>query len=134
MKDARAVIVLRDGADVAEALRRLAPLGLRQVDSAQVAGALRAVHPDPVIPDVYLVHGTEGLRPAGAPTEQLSRREQEMLQLIASGLSNEEIAGRLYLSRNSVKSYVRSAYRKIGVTRRTQAAMWWVEHGAFGQA
>ena len=98
MKDAKAVIVLRDGADVAEALRRLAPLRLRQVDSAQVAGALRA------------------------------------LQLIASGLSNEEIAGRLYLSRNSVKSSVRSAYRKIGVTRRTQAAMWWVEHGAFGQA
>ena len=50
------------------------------------------------------------------------------------GLSNDEIARRLYLSINSVKTYIRSAYRKIGVTRRTQAAMWWVEHGAFGQA
>ncbi len=54
----------------------------------------------------------------------LSPREAEILALITQGLSNQEIADRAYLSINSVKTYIRSAYRKIGVTRRTQAAVW----------
>ena len=44
-----------------------------------------------------------------------------MLALITQGLSNQEIADRTYLSINSVKTYIRTAYRKIGVTRRSQA-------------
>ncbi len=63
-------------------------------------------------------------RPAG-----LSPREAEILALITQGLSNQEIADRAYLSINSVKTYIRSAYRKIGVERRTQAALWGVSHG-----
>jgi two-component system, NarL family, response regulator LiaR len=59
----------------------------------------------------------------------LSPREAEVLALITQGLSNQEIADRAYLSINSVKTYIRSAYRKIGVDRRTKAVLWGVSHG-----
>ena len=52
-----------------------------------------------------------------------------MLELVTVGRSNDEIAKRLFLSINSVKSYIRTGYRKIGATRRTQAVLWGVEHG-----
>jgi two-component system, NarL family, response regulator LiaR len=59
----------------------------------------------------------------------LSARESEVLCLIAQGLSNQEIADRAYLSINSVKTYIRSAYRKIRVERRTQAVLWATRNG-----
>ncbi len=59
----------------------------------------------------------------------LSAREAEVLALITQGLTNELIARHTYLSANSVKSYIRSAYRKIGVTSRSQAVVWGVRHG-----
>lgn len=59
----------------------------------------------------------------------LSSREAEIIALITQGLSNQEIADRAYLSINSVKTYIRSAYRKIGVTSRSQAVLWGVDNG-----
>lgn len=59
----------------------------------------------------------------------LSSREAEVLALITQGMSNSEIAKGMYLSPNSVKSYIRSAYRKIGVARRTQAVSWGMRRG-----
>jgi two-component system, NarL family, response regulator LiaR len=59
----------------------------------------------------------------------LSQREAQMLALISQGLSNREIAQTTYLSINSVKTYVRAAYRKIGVARRSQAVRWALQHG-----
>jgi len=59
----------------------------------------------------------------------LSPREAEILALITQGLRNQEIADRAYLSINSVKTYIRSAYRKIGVDRRSQAVLWGVANG-----
>jgi NarL family two-component system response regulator LiaR len=59
----------------------------------------------------------------------LSSREAEMVALITQGLSNQEIARRAYLSVNSVKTYIRSAYRKMQVTSRSQAVLWGVENG-----
>jgi DNA-binding NarL/FixJ family response regulator len=59
----------------------------------------------------------------------LTEREAEVLALITQGLSNQEIAERSYLSINSVKTYIRTAYRKIGVTRRSQAVVWGMKHG-----
>ncbi|MEL4358791.1 MULTISPECIES: response regulator transcription factor [unclassified Luteococcus] len=59
----------------------------------------------------------------------LTMRESEMITMITQGMSNAEIAEHTYLSPNSVKSYIRSAYRKIGVKRRSQAVAWGIEHG-----
>jgi DNA-binding NarL/FixJ family response regulator len=59
----------------------------------------------------------------------LSRREMEILELIITGLTNQEIAATLWLSINSVKTYIRTAYRKIGATRRPEAVLWGYHHG-----
>ncbi|HEY9293623.1 MAG TPA: response regulator transcription factor [Microlunatus sp.] len=61
--------------------------------------------------------------------EGLTAREAEVLALITQGLSNQEIAERTHLSLNSIKTYIRSCYRRIGVTTRTNAVLWGVEHG-----
>ena len=59
----------------------------------------------------------------------LTGREIEVLALIGEGLTNQEIADRVFISINSVKTYIRSAYRKIGVNSRSQAAVWGLQHG-----
>jgi DNA-binding NarL/FixJ family response regulator len=59
----------------------------------------------------------------------LSPREGSVLGLVVSGLSNQQIADRLYLSINSVKTYIRSTYRKVGVSSRAQAVAWGIQHG-----
>jgi NarL family two-component system response regulator LiaR len=59
----------------------------------------------------------------------LTVRESEIVALITQGLSNQEIADRSYLSINSVKTYIRTAYRKMGVERRAQAVLWGIRHG-----
>jgi len=59
----------------------------------------------------------------------LSERESEILTLICRGMSNLQIAQQLYLSINSIKTYIRTAYRKIGAESRSQAVIWGVKHG-----
>ena len=75
--------------------------------------------------------GAPPRRPRGGPGREagLTAREAEVLALITQGLSNQEIAQRSYLSINSVKTYIRTAYRKIGVERRAQAVVWGMQHG-----
>jgi LuxR family maltose regulon positive regulatory protein len=53
--------------------------------------------------------------------EPLSARERDVLQLIAEGLSNQEVAARLFLSLHTVKVHARNIYAKLAVTNRTQA-------------
>jgi DNA-binding NarL/FixJ family response regulator len=53
----------------------------------------------------------------------LTRREHEILALLAEGRSNRSIAQYLYLSEKTVKAHLASIFRKLGVTNRTQAAM-----------
>ena len=57
------------------------------------------------------------------------KRQAEIIALITQGLSNQDIAQRSYLSINSVKTYIRTAYRKMNVASRSQAVLWGVSHG-----
>ena len=61
------------------------------------------------------------------PTDELAtltERERDVLELIGQGLSNREIAERLFLAEKTVKNYVTSVLAKLGMQRRTQAAAW----------
>ena len=66
--------------------------------------------------------------PADRPAT-LTAREEQMVRMIAAGHTNAEIAAELYLSTTTVKSYIRSAYRKLGITRRAEAVRWAIDHG-----
>jgi DNA-binding NarL/FixJ family response regulator len=52
----------------------------------------------------------------------LTNRQREVLELVVEGLSNAEIASRLYLSESTVKQHLRAAYKLLGVHNRTEAA------------
>jgi len=51
----------------------------------------------------------------------ITRREMEILALVAQGMSNREIAGKLFVSENTVKTHCSRAFDKLGARRRTQA-------------
>ena len=61
--------------------------------------------------------------------EGLTARESEVVSLITQGYYNKDIVETTMLSINSIKSYIRSAYRKIGVTSRSRAILWGIDHG-----
>src|ERR1700733_9300346 len=103
----------------------------KTLPSRDLVAALEAVHAgDMVISD------PGGPRARSAPgldwpgrTEGLSDRESEILALITQGKNNADVARLTYLSPNTVKSYIRSIYRKINAGSRTQAVLWGVAHG-----
>jgi two-component system, NarL family, response regulator LiaR len=105
----------------------------KTIDTVDLVAALEKVHGGSVV-----VSDTDPAEAVEAEISQgdwpgrdhgLSARESEVLALIAQGLSNQEIAERAFLSINSVKTYIRSAYRKLGVQRRTQAVIWATQNG-----
>jgi DNA-binding CsgD family transcriptional regulator/ArsR family metal-binding transcriptional regulator len=61
--------------------------------------------------------------------DPLSRREIQVLQMLANGFTNKEISSRLHISEHTVKSHVVHIFNKIGVNDRTQASVWAVSHG-----
>ncbi len=85
-------------------------------------------------PDQLIV--TEVSSPSEAPTEltlssistELTVRETEVLRLIASGLSSNEVASCLVLSSHTVNAHIRSIYRKLGVNSRSAATRYAIEH------
>jgi two-component system, NarL family, response regulator LiaR len=113
-----------------EALERgVAGYLTKQMGAEELRDALRRIH-----------HGEVVVAPAGdveGPTngswpgreEGLTPREAEVIALITRGLSNQEIAEKTCLSINSVKSYIRTSYRKMGIASRTNAVLWGLEHG-----
>jgi DNA-binding NarL/FixJ family response regulator len=76
-----------------------------------------------------------GTRPSGQPSpppelpDGLTRREGEVLSLIAQGLSNQEIAGRLFVSEATVKTHINNIFGKTGVRDRAQAVTYAYRHG-----
>jgi DNA-binding NarL/FixJ family response regulator len=118
--------------DLIESARKQGAHGYlsKTLPARDLVAALEAVHAgEPVISDVPPRTRTAvGLDWPGRG-EGLSDRESEILALITQGKSNADVARLTYLSPNTVKSYIRSVYRKIGVTSRTQAVLWGVDHG-----
>ena len=106
---------------------------LKERDDVEVALAIRSILRggapiDPFVAREILkqisiptISGTvEQNRPA-ADQETLTQREQEILSLVAQGLSNREIAEQLCVSRYTVESHIKHIYRKLSVSKRTKA-------------
>jgi DNA-binding NarL/FixJ family response regulator len=112
------------------------------LNAGAAAYVSKGLEAEELVEAIERVHAGERLVPDGGGTVNpkpdsswpgkehgLTVREAEIVALITQGLSNQEIAERSYLSINSVKTYIRTAYRKIGVERRAQAVLWGIKHG-----
>jgi DNA-binding NarL/FixJ family response regulator len=105
----------------------------RAVETFDLAGAVPANIRGPELLDAIAVVAAGGrlALPVEVPS-LLSRREAEIVGLIVEGLSNVEITQRLVISPNTLKSHIRQAYRKIGVSTRAQAVAWAAERQRTG--
>jgi DNA-binding NarL/FixJ family response regulator len=135
--DTRVVVLTTyaEDADILAALRAGA-LGYLTKDAGrtQIAAAVRAAAGGQSVLDPQvqqrLLAAAGGAPPA--PTvlpDGLTAREGDVLRLIAAGLSNREIAGRLYVSEATVKSHINRLFAKTGVRDRAQAVQYAYRHG-----
>ncbi len=100
---------------------------LKQVPVAQLGMAIRAVaagqaYLDPAVTGTVISLARQGFKLAGGPWH-LSQRELEVLDLIAAGLGNREIAARLFLSEETVRSHVKNTLHKMGKKHRLEAVL-----------
>jgi DNA-binding NarL/FixJ family response regulator len=116
---------------------------LGALDAGAVGYLLKDAEPDELVRGVRAAaRGESPLDPKAATTvlsarpkrrsggaEDLSPREREVLALVAAGLPNKLIARRLEITEKTVKSHLTRIFREIGVTDRTQAALWAERHG-----
>ncbi len=118
--------------DLVESARQHGARGYlsKTLPARELVTALEAVHSGEVIVSEVATRARSapGLDWPGRG-EGLSDREAEILALITQGKSNADVARLTYLSPNTVKSYIRTIYRKLGVGSRTQAVLWGVNHG-----
>ncbi len=112
---------------------------LKDVSGGELAAAIRTVAAggaliEPSVARKVLAEFSR-LPSSGAnlPPAGLTAREAEILRLLAQGLNNRQIAARLYLAEGTVKNYVSSILAKLGVSDRTQAAIWARQHGLTGE-
>jgi NarL family two-component system response regulator LiaR len=110
---------------------------LKNVEPTELARAIHAAHRGEAIIDptaaarlVQAFADGAGARPP--EPERLTRREREVLELIAGGRSNKRIAFELGISEKTVKTHVGHVFEKLGVTDRTQAALLAVRDGLIG--
>ncbi len=98
-----------------------------------LASLVRAAEGESVIsPEMTgkLVQGVRaGVAPSPGPASALSPREREILQHLAKGASNKEIARALELAESTVKIHVQHILRKLNLSSRVQAAVWAIENG-----
>jgi two-component system, NarL family, response regulator LiaR len=104
---------------------------LKNAEPAELARAVRAAHAGEALldPGVAARLMAQLARPAEEAPERLTRREHEVLRLIARGESNKRIARELGISEKTVKTHVGHVLGKLGVTDRTQAALRAVREG-----
>ncbi|RXZ47903.1 response regulator transcription factor [Agromyces fucosus] len=111
----------------------------KDASSDEIAAAIRAVHSgDAVLAPRATASLVEfvALAPTPAdPTEllaDLTPREREVLMQLVTGASNEQVAARLYLTGNTVKTHVRSILSKLDLADRVHVVIWAFEHGIAG--
>ena len=110
---------------------------LKDASGEDVLAAIRAVHRGDAVlaPSTTrrLIQHVAGALPGPwtgpDPLEQLTAREREVLLEVASGASNAEIAGRMYLSEATVKTHVGRLLHKLGLRDRVHAVVWAYENG-----
>jgi DNA-binding NarL/FixJ family response regulator len=107
---------------------------LKDIEPSELARAVRAAKAGEAILDpaaaARLVEAVaQGATPAPATRERLTRREQEVLELLARGRSNKRIAFELGISEKTVKAHVGHVLAKLGVSDRTEAAVLAVSEG-----
>jgi DNA-binding NarL/FixJ family response regulator len=127
--DARAAAAIRYGAS---------GFLLKDATPAALSDAIRTVHSgSAVLESTKLVALVEGAYRNRAPLPEtfrtLSERERQVLDAVARGQSNAEIAGSLYLSEATVKSHLRALLRKLGLRDRVQLVVFAYDHGLAGQ-
>jgi DNA-binding NarL/FixJ family response regulator len=105
----------------------------KDVPPAELESAIRTVHRggsvlDPAVATRVLAEVTN---PSGsdAGLDQLTAREREVLALLGEGLTNKELAARLFVAEKTVKTHVSAVLSKLHLTDRTQAALFAVHHG-----
>jgi DNA-binding NarL/FixJ family response regulator len=101
---------------------------LKQIGSTDLVDAVRRVASgqsllDPVVTRRVLERLRSGATDAPDELAELTAQERKILGLIAEGLTNRQIAERIFLAEKTVKNYVSSILMKLGVERRTQAAV-----------
>jgi DNA-binding NarL/FixJ family response regulator len=104
---------------------------LKDVDASRVAEGIRAAARGESPLDPRAARTILDARSAPDPLAGLSPREREVLRLLVEGLPNKLIARRLEISEKTVKSHLTRIFRELGVTDRTQAALWAERHGTF---
>ena len=99
----------------------------KTLSATALVAALEAIHRG----EVVVEYGARLPQRETAPAtpQLLTPREEEIVRLITRGLDNFSIAREVSLSINSIKSHIRSAYRKMGVGSRSQAVLWGVRNG-----
>lgn len=103
---------------------------LKDAEADELASAIRAARRGEVHLDAVVAKRlTRALVAEAADVQALSPREREVISLVAQGLSNRDIADRLYISERTARSHVSSILTKLGLASRTQAALWAIRQG-----
>ena len=97
---------------------------LKDSDGAEVVRAIHAAAAGDAPLDPRAARAVLTSRSRSTPATSLTPREREVLALVGAGLSNKVIAIRLGISEATVKAHLTRVYQQIGVTDRTQAALW----------
>jgi DNA-binding NarL/FixJ family response regulator len=132
-----AVVVLTSFSDRDRILRALdagaAGYLLKDAEPSELARAIDAAARGEAPLDPKAARALLSARRAPDATETLSAREREVLAMVGEGLPNKLIAQRLAISEKTVKAHLTNVYRQIGVSDRTQAALWAQRHGITGR-